>query len=121
MAEIRSSNIRFNMDDPTQARAWVFLQDRRGQYSYGQIISEAIVFMIDHPDAVSKCILDESDVEKIADAVCKKMQISDLVVEKKQENNATHNNIDTGQKDAAVSHFDTLSDEMFSFADNLGE
>ena len=121
MAEIHSSNIRFNMDNPTQARAWDYLQDRRGRYSYGQIVSEAIVYMIDHPDAVSKCVLDESDVERIADAVCKKMQITGPTMERKHKDSTVQNGMNNGQNREEIAHFDTLSDEMFSFADNLGE
>lgn len=41
----RSSNVRFDMDDPIQRRAWDLLQAKKGSVSYGKIIADALVNM----------------------------------------------------------------------------
>ncbi len=49
----RCSNIKFNMDDPTQNSAYMYLQEQKGKQSYGKIVSEALAIMIEQKSGIT--------------------------------------------------------------------
>ena len=57
--EYRSSNVRFCMDDENQRRTWEYLQSiTRKEGSYGKILSDAFVQVLDGNHAIEHCIID---------------------------------------------------------------
>lgn len=83
----RSSNIRFNMSDSIQSRAWEYLQSQKGCASYGRLISEAIVKMM---EADSNSVADSyfdgeislsaNTIEQIVSAIITGIDKSDVTI-----------------------------------------
>lgn len=72
--EYRSSNVRFCMDDENQRRTWEYLQSiTRKEGSYGKILSDAFVQILDGNHAIEQEALQqnlsECVTEQIADCI----------------------------------------------------
>lgn len=73
--EYKNTNVKFNMTDPMQAKAWNYLQEHKGTESYAKIIAWAISEANRVNDGCSQDIritpvtIKESDVDRIAEKV----------------------------------------------------
>lgn len=84
----RSSNIRFNMEDPIQAQAWNILQSQKGTKSYGKIISQALTL-----DSNQKIIeISEKSAQLIAGNILNMLAKNGYVLEQEENSANFHNN-----------------------------
>lgn len=68
--EYRSSNVRFCMDDENQRRTWEYLQSiTRKEGSYGKILSDAFVQVLDGNHAIEQ----EALQQNLSECVTEKM------------------------------------------------
>ena len=77
--EYKNTNVKFNMTDPMQAKAWNYLQEHKGNDSYAKIIAWAISEANRVNDGCSQDIritpvtIKESDVDRIAEKVADRL------------------------------------------------
>ena len=77
--EYKNTNVKFNMTDPMQAKAWNYLQEHKGTESYAKIIAWAISEANRVNDGCSQDIritpvtIKESDVDRIAEKVADRL------------------------------------------------
>lgn len=77
--EYKNTNVKFNMTDPMQAKAWNYLQEHKGTDSYAKIIAWAISEANRVNDGCSQDIritpvtIKESDVDRIAEKVADRL------------------------------------------------
>ena len=77
--EYKNTNVKFNMADPMQAKAWNYLQEHKGTDSYAKIIAWAISEANRVNDGCSQDIritpvtIKESDVDRIAEKVADRL------------------------------------------------
>lgn len=66
--EYRSSNVRFCMDDENQRRTWEYLQSiTRKEGSYGKILSDAFVQILDGNHAIEQGAFQQSNSECVTE------------------------------------------------------
>lgn len=76
--EYRSSNVRFCMDDENQRRTWEYLQSiTRKEGSYGKILSDAFVQILDGNHAIEQEALQQNLSECVTEKMLS-MQLSTL-------------------------------------------
>ena len=77
--EYKNTNVKFNMTDSMQAKAWNYLQEHKGTDSYAKIIAWAISEANRVNDGCSRDIritpvtIKESDVDRIAEKVADRL------------------------------------------------
>ena len=77
--EYKNTNVKFNITDPMQAKAWNYLQEHKGTDSYAKIIAWAISEANRVNDGCSQDIritpvtIKESDVDRIAEKVADRL------------------------------------------------
>ena len=112
-AEYHSINLRFNMLDPTQARAWDLLQNAKSTKTYAEHISEAIIqYYHNKPEEIC---LDEASIKCIADAICKRLNQTGIAV---MNNTAMPK---TQKKTDNIAEIDEIPDAMLDFLESFGE
>ena len=92
--EYRSSNVRFCMDDENQRRTWEYLQSiTRKEGSYGKILSDAFVQILDGNHAIEQEALQQNLSECVTEKMLS-MQLSTLKREDRKSTrlNSSHNN-----------------------------
>ena len=68
--EYRSSNVRFCMDDENQRRTWEYLQSiTRKEGSYGKIVSDAFVQILDGNYAIEQEALQRNDTDGVIEQI----------------------------------------------------
>lgn len=68
--EYRSSNVRFCMDDENQRRTWEYLQSiTRKEGSYGKILSDAFVQILDGNYAIEHEALQRNDTDGVIEQI----------------------------------------------------
>lgn len=68
--EYRSSNVRFCMDDENQRRTWEYLQSiTRKEDSYGKILSDAFVQILDGNYAIEQEALQRNDTDGVIEQI----------------------------------------------------
>ena len=68
--EYRSSNVRFCMDDENQRRTWEYLQSiTRKEGSYGKILSDAFVQILDGNYAIEQGALQRNDTDGVIEQI----------------------------------------------------
>ena len=68
--EYRSSNVRFCMDDENQRRTWEYLQNiTRKEGSYGKILSDAFVQILDGNYAIEQEALQRNDTDGVIEQI----------------------------------------------------
>lgn len=68
--EYRSSNVRFCMDDENQRRTWEYLQSiTRKEGSYGKILSDAFVQILDGNHAIEQEKLQQNLSECVTEQI----------------------------------------------------
>lgn len=98
--EYKNTNVKFNMADPIQAKAWNYLQEHKGIDSYAKIIawaiSEANNVSSGHSQDISKttATINESDIDRIAEMV------ADRILDKGITVNVSNSTVLTEGKDA---------------------
>ena len=130
--EYRSSNVRFCMDDENQRRTWEYLQSiTRKEGSYGKILSDAFVQILDGNHAIEQEALQQNLSECVTDQILS-MHLSTLKRELLEEleslyGNAQHaasqtgaDRIDIGKEAAGVPESD-MSDAMITMALAMGD
>lgn len=130
--EYRSSNVRFCMDDENQRRTWEYLQSiTRKEGSYGKILSDAFVQILDGNHAIEQEALQQNLSECVTEQILS-MQLSTLKRELLEEleslyGNAQHaasqtgtDRTDIGKEAAGVPESD-MSDAMITMALAMGD
>lgn len=130
--EYRSSNVRFCMDDENQRRTWEYLQSiTRKEGSYGKILSDAFVQILDGNHAIEQEALQQNLSECVTEQILS-MHLSTLKRELLEEleslyGNAQHaasqtgaDRIDIGKEAAGVPESD-MSDAMITMALAMGD
>ena len=68
--EYRSSNVRFCIDDENQRRTWEYLQSiTRKEGSYGKILSDAFVQILDGNYAIEQEALQRNDTDGVIEQI----------------------------------------------------
>lgn len=130
--EYRSSNVRFCMDDENQRRTWEYLQSiTRKEGSYGKILSDAFVQILDGNHAIEQGAFQQSNSECVTEQILS-MHLSTLKRELLDEmesiyENAPHAASQTGdhrgemeQEAVGLSETD-MSDAMMTMALAMGD
>lgn len=130
--EYRSSNVRFCMDDENQRRTWEYLQSiTRKEGSYGKILSDAFVQILDGNHAIEQEALQQNLSECVTEQILS-MHLSTLKRELLEEleslyGNAQHaasqtgvDRTDIGKEASGVPESD-MSDAMITMALAMGE
>lgn len=130
--EYRSSNVRFCMDDENQRRTWEYLQSiTRKEGSYGKILSDAFVQILDGNYAIEQEALQRNDTDGVIEQILS-TQLSMLkreLLEKMESmyDNTQHaasqtgtNRADIENEAADVPETDT-SDAMMTMALAMGD
>ena len=90
--EYRSSNVRFCMDDENQRRTWEYLQSiARKEGSYGKILSDAFVQILDGNHAIEQEALQQNLSECVTEQMLS-MQLSTLKRELLEEMESIYGN-----------------------------
>ena len=130
--EYRSSNVRFCMDDENQRRTWEYLQSiTRKEGSYGKILSDAFVQILDGNHAIEQEALQQNLSECVTEQILS-MHLSTLKRELLEEleslyGNAQHAASQTGAdrtvigKEAPGVPESDMSDAMITMALAMGE
>ena len=130
--EYRSSNVRFCMDDENQRRTWEYLQSiTRKEGSYGKILSDAFVQILDGNYAIEQEALQRNDTDGVIEQILS-TQLSMLkreLLEKMESmyDNTQHAASQTGtnradiENEAADVPETDMSDAMMSMALAMGE
>lgn len=130
--EYRSSNVRFCMDDENQRRTWEYLQSiTRKEGSYGKILSDAFVQILDGNHAIEQGAFQQSNSECVTEQMLS-MYLSTLKRELLEEMESIYGNAipsasQTGdhrdemeQETAGVPESD-MSDAMITMAFAMGD
>lgn len=130
--EYRSSNVRFCMDDEKQRRTWEYLQGiTRKEGSYGKILSDVFVQILDGNHAIEQGAFQQSNSERVTEQMLS-MYLSTLKRELLEEMESIYGNAipaasQTGdhrdemeQKTAGVPKSD-MSDAMITMALAMGD
>lgn len=130
--EYRSSNVRFCMDDENQRRTWEYLQSiTRKEGSYGKILSDAFVQILDGNHAIEQEALQQNLSECVTEQILS-MHLSTLKRELLEELESLYGNtqhaasqtgadrIDIGKEAAGVPESD-MSDAMITMALAMGD
>lgn len=130
--EYRSSNVRFCMDDENQRRTWEYLQSiTRKEGSYGKILSDAFVQILDGNYAIEQEALQRNDTDGVIEQILS-TQLSMLkreLLEKMESmyDNTQHaasqtgtNRADIENEEADVPETD-MSDAMMTMALAMGD
>ena len=86
----KCTNVKFNMADPLQKEAYRFLQDHKGDKSYGHIISEAIMQMNDpkesdpsiqdnHSTVRAQFVISDDELKKLAEYIAANLPVGEVV------------------------------------------
>ena len=130
--EYRSSNVRFCMDDENQRRTWEYLQSiTRKEGSYGKILSDAFVQILDGNYAIEQEALQRNDTDGVIEQILS-TQLSMLMREllEKMESmydNTQHAASQTGtnradiENEAADVPETDMSDAMMTMALVMGD
>ena len=130
--EYRSSNVRFCMDDENQRRTWEYLQSiTRKEGSYGKILSDAFVQILDGNYAIEQEALQRNDTDGVIEQILS-TQLSMLkreLLEKMESmyDNTQHAASQTGtnradiENEAADVPETDMSDAMMTMALALGD
>ena len=130
--EYRSSNVRFCMDDENQRRTWEYLQSiTRKEGSYGKILSDAFVQILDGNSAIEQEALQRNDTDGVIEQILS-TQLSMLkreLLEKMESmyDNTQHAASQTGtnradiENDAADVPETDMSDAMMTMALAMGD
>ena len=130
--EYRSSNVRFCMDDENQRRTWEYLQSiTRKEGSYGKILSDEFVQILDGNHAIEQEALQQNLSECVTEQILS-MHLSTLKRELLEEleslyGNAQHAASQTGAdrtdiaKEAPGVPESDMSDAMMTMALAMGE
>ena len=130
--EYRSSNVRFCMDDENQRRTWEYLQSiTRKEGSYGKILSDAFVQILDGNYAIEQEALQRNDTDGVIEQILSK-QLSMLkreLLEKMESmyDNTQHAASQTGtnradiENEAADVPETDMSDAMMTMALVMGD
>ena len=90
--EYRSSNVRFCMDDENQRRTWEYLQSiTRKEGSYGKILSDAFVQILDGNHAIEQGAFQQSNSECVTEQMLS-MYLSTLKRELLEEMESIYGN-----------------------------
>ena len=130
--EYRSSNVRFCMDDENQRRTWEYLQSiTRKEGSYGKILSDAFVQILDGNYAIEQEALQRNDTDGVIEQILS-TQLSMLkreLLEKMESmyDNTQHAASQTGtnradiENEAADVPETDMSDAMMTMALAMGD
>ena len=130
--EYRSSNVRFCMDDENQRRTWEYLQSiTRKEGSYGKILSDAFVQILDGNYAIEQEALQRNDTDGVIEHILS-TQLSMLkreLLEKMESmyDNTQHAASQTGtnradiENEAADVPETDMSDAMMTMALAMGD
>ena len=130
--EYRSSNVRFCMDDENQRRTWEYLQSiTRKEGSYGKILSDALVQILDGNYAIEQEALQRNDTDGVIEQILS-TQLSMLkreLLEKMESmyDNTQHAASQTGtnradiENEAADVPETDMSDAMMTMALAMGD
>ena len=130
--EYRSSNVRFCMDDKNQRRTWEYLQSiTRKEGSYGKILSDAFVQILDGNYAIEQEALQRNDTDGVIEQILS-TQLSMLkreLLEKMESmyDNTQHAASQTGtnradiENEAADVPETDMSDAMMTMALAMGD
>lgn len=130
--EYRSSNVRFCMDDENQRRTWEYLQSiTRKEGSYGKILSDAFVQILDGNYAIEQEALQRNDTDGVIEQILS-TQLSMLkreLLEKMESmyDNTQHAALQTGtnradiENEAADVPETDMSDAMMTMALVMGD
>lgn len=130
--EYRSSNVRFCMDDENQRRTWEYLQSiTRKEGSYGKILSDAFVQILDGNYAIEQEALQRNDTDGVIEQILS-TQLSMLkreLLEKMESmyDNTKHAASQTGtnradiENEAADVPETDMSDAMMTMALAMGD
>lgn len=130
--EYRSSNVRFCMDDENQRRTWEYLQSiTRKEGSYGKILSDAFVQILDGNYAIEQGALQRNDTDGVIEQILS-TQLSMLkreLLEKMESmyDNTQHATSQTGTNRADIENeaadvLETdMSDAMMTMALAMGD
>lgn len=130
--EYRSSNVRFCMDDENQRRTWEYLQSiTRKEGSYGKILSDAFVQILDGNYAIEQEALQRNDTDGVIEQILS-TQLSMLkreLLEKMESmyDNTQHAASQTGtnradiENEAADVPETDISDAMMTMALAMGD
>ena len=130
--EYRSSNVRFCMDDDNQRRTWEYLQSiTRKEGSYGKILSDAFVQILDGNYAIEQEALQRNDTDGVIEQILS-TQLSMLkreLLEKMESmyDNTQHAASQTGtnradiENEAADVPETDMSDAMMTMALAMGD
>lgn len=130
--EYRSSNVRFCMDDENQRRTWEYLQSiTRKEGSYGKILSDAFVQILDGNYAIEQEALQRNDTDGVIEQILS-TQLSMLkreLLEKMESmyDNTQHAASQTGtnradiENEAADVPETDMSDAMMTMAFAMGD
>ena len=130
--EYRSSNVRFCMDDENQRRTWEYLQSiTRKEGSYGKILSDAFVQILDGNYAIEQEALQRNDTDGVIEQILS-TQLSMLKRELLEKMESMYDNTqhaasqtgadrtDIGKEAPGVPESD-MSDAMITMALAMGE
>lgn len=93
--EYKNTNVKFNMADPMQAKAWNYLQEHKGTESYAKIIAWAISEANRVNDGCSQdtsttpAAITESDIDRIAEKVADKFLDKGIAVKERDSTDLT--------------------------------
>lgn len=131
--EYRSSNVRFCMDDDNQRRTWEYLQSiTRKEGSYGKILSDAFVQILDGNHAISEQgAFQQNNAECVTEQMLS-MQLSTLKKELLEEMESIYENAlpaasqtrdrrDEMEQEAAGLPEPDMSDAMMTMALAMGD
>ena len=130
--EYRSSNVRFCMDDENQRRTWEYVQSiTRKEGSYGKILSDAFVQILDGNYAIEQEALQRNDTDGVIEQILS-TQLSMLkreLLEKMESmyDNTQHAASQTGtnradiENEAADVPETDMSDAMMTMALAMGD
>lgn len=130
--EYRSSNVRFCMDNENQRRTWEYLQSiTRKEGSYGKILSDAFVQILDGNYAIEQEALQRNDTDGVIEQILS-TQLSMLkreLLEKMESmyDNTQHAASQTGtnradiENEAADVPETDMSDAMMTMALAMGD
>ena len=130
--EYRSSNVRFCMDDENQRRTWEYWQSiTRKEGSYGKILSDAFVQILDGNHAIEQEALQQNLSECVTEKMLS-MQLSTLKRELLEEMESIYGNAipaasqtgdhrDEMEQEAAGVPESDMSDAMITMAFAMGD
>ncbi len=130
--EYHSSNVRFCMDDENQRRTWEYLQSiTRKEGSYGKILSDAFVQILDGNHAIEQGAFQQNNAECVTEQMLS-MQLATLKRELLEEMESIYGNAlpaasqtgdhrDEMEQEAAEVPEPDMSDAMMTMALAMGD